>query len=737
MCQGRAGVAELADALDLGSSVNTWGFKSLHPHQRVCNLGYKLFFSLNHLKNQLNRSLIMKTRDIMERSFRFISCFVIVCLFFILAPNHAFAELESNVKVSVILPICNNNNVYLSECLDSLVNQTMDEIEIICINYGSTDNNDKILEEYAKKDNRIIVVEQKNKESSVAKNIGLNLAKGEYITFVDANSYMDLNSYDWAYQIVKRNDDDVLEFGIRCFLDEDESGKTEKLYRPRRDRPYKVEGIKDIIEEYYEIYITNKLYKRSFLEENNIKFVEKNVYEDICFCCEIMPYIKNFHTRKNCFCNYKQGIKSIAEQTSSDIDVNKYIDTIKYICNEWERKNLVQEYGNDLLRQLLKKYYILFEPIIKEDNTYAGKFLEAFGATICSKEAFDGFDDLTKSKIIKMEKYRDNKLNKDLFKDENRNVKISVIVAVYNVEPWIRECLDTLINQTFEDIEIICINDGSTDNSGKILEEYAKEDNRIIVITQENRGVSATRNRGMEVSKGEYITFVDPDDYINLDTYEVVYSLAKKNNDDIIEFGMREFSDGIDMTNYILKPEQDKVLHIESKEQLRDCVFDDYVTHKLYNRDWLESTNIKFLENLDKEEDVCFNLMLIPYINIYEAKSEVFYNYRRRLESLTTSNKRKSAECPEFIGVIKPICEEWEKKEVLSGNEDFLLARIMRCFYWAYGAVMSNNYSYACDLINEFNNSQIDITNDEIINKCNSNTRQCIENIIEYRRKVG
>ena len=107
-------------------------------------------------------------------------------------------------------------------------------------------------------------------------------------------------------------------------------------------------------------------------------------------------------------------------------------------------------------------------------------------------------------------------------------VKISVIIPVYNVAGYLEECLNHIINQTFSDIEIICINDGSTDESPDILREFAKRDNRIQIINQKNRGLGATRNRGLELSKGDYVYFMDGDDYLELTALEELYELSEK-----------------------------------------------------------------------------------------------------------------------------------------------------------------------------------------------------------------
>ena len=115
-------------------------------------------------------------------------------------------------------------------------------------------------------------------------------------------------------------------------------------------------------------------------------------------------------------------------------------------------------------------------------------------------------------------------------------VKISVIIPVYNVEKYLKECLDSVINQTLKDIEIICVNDGSTDNSLNILENYAKKDNRIIVISQKNKGLSGARNTGLKYCSGEYVSFIDSDDYVSKDLFELTYNNAISNNSDLVIF---------------------------------------------------------------------------------------------------------------------------------------------------------------------------------------------------------
>jgi glycosyltransferase involved in cell wall biosynthesis len=118
----------------------------------------------------------------------------------------------------------------------------------------------------------------------------------------------------------------------------------------------------------------------------------------------------------------------------------------------------------------------------------------------------------------------------------NQNPLISVIVPIYNTEKYLRECLDSLINQTYKNLQIILINDGSKDKSGKICEEYAGKDSRIIYKRVENGGVSSARNKGLALATGDYYHFPDSDDYLELDTYEYLLGLINIHKCDSVVF---------------------------------------------------------------------------------------------------------------------------------------------------------------------------------------------------------
>ena len=140
----------------------------------------------------------------------------------------------------------------------------------------------------------------------------------------------------------------------------------------------------------------------------------------------------------------------------------------------------------------------------------------------------------------------------DDIKIDDLAVKVSVIIPVYNAEAYLRQCMDSVVNQTQEELEIICVDDGSTDTSAEILKEYAVKDRRIAIYSKSNAGYGHTINYGLERSKGKYIAIVESDDFIDANGIEKLYACAEENNADYVRSNYYEFSGGGKKTNLIL-----------------------------------------------------------------------------------------------------------------------------------------------------------------------------------------
>lgn len=213
-------------------------------------------------------------------------------------------------------------------------------------------------------------------------------------------------------------------------------------------------------------------------------------------------------------------------------------------------------------------------------------------------------------------------------KDITSSIKVSVIIPVYNVAPWLRECMDSLVNQTLKDIEFICIDDCSTDNSLDILKEYASADTRVKIIEQkENQGAYVARNAGLKVATGEYIGFVDPDDYIELDTYEISYHTAKQDNADILVFGGETFPIKHDRLNSMIDSRDIKYNGISLHNYLVEKGSQPFVWNKIYKRVYLEEKKFRF-HTLRYGADTLLGFQLFPDAKKITFISNKFYHYR-------------------------------------------------------------------------------------------------------------
>ncbi|RGQ04009.1 glycosyltransferase [Megamonas rupellensis] len=218
--------------------------------------------------------------------------------------------------------------------------------------------------------------------------------------------------------------------------------------------------------------------------------------------------------------------------------------------------------------------------------------------------------------------------------------KISIIVPIYNVDKYLKRCLNSIINQTYRYIEILLIDDGSTDLSGKICDEYKKKDKRIKVIHCKNRGVSEARNKGLEIATGEWIGFVDPDDWIDRDMYESLYRMVKLYNVDISVCSYKRCKD-FSYENIVSK-KNDECKLLDNKLSMKNMLVNDLycgaVWNKLYKRDIL--MNNKFKKNMIIGEDVLFNFNLLYNTKINTVYNKIpKYNYFYRDNSVINSKK--------------------------------------------------------------------------------------------------
>lgn len=232
-------------------------------------------------------------------------------------------------------------------------------------------------------------------------------------------------------------------------------------------------------------------------------------------------------------------------------------------------------------------------------------------------------------------------------------VKISVVVPLYNAEAYLEECLNSIIRQTFKDLEIILVNDGSTDGSAKICDDYAALDSRIKVIHNTNNGLGVTYNTGIDAATGEYIGFVESDDFINENMYEDLYALASKYDADIVK---SEWFNYFTSTNYrekngqlswansyeVLNPkDHPTLLHPQSS-----------VWSAIYKRDWMLNNNVRFLETPGASyQDVAFTFKAFTKANSMVVTPNAYLYYRKDNDNASIKSK----------GKVRAIFDEYEE----------------------------------------------------------------------------
>ena len=221
-------------------------------------------------------------------------------------------------------------------------------------------------------------------------------------------------------------------------------------------------------------------------------------------------------------------------------------------------------------------------------------------------------------------------------------MKFSIIIPVYNVENYLRECLDSVLHQTFGDWEAICVNDGSTDGSSRILEQFSARDRRIIVIHQANEGLSIARNTGIDASRGEYVFFLDSDDWLEENALEIL--TKNLTDEDLICFSGRRFfemegkyngADQLKEASYMTGMDY----YNENALRPRDFPF-VCVVLRAYRKDFLSSKDLRFKESIYHEDNL-FTPLSCYYAKKVKVVNACLYDYRVRANSITTTTNTK------------------------------------------------------------------------------------------------
>ena len=303
---------------------------------------------------------------------------------------------------------------------------------------------------------------------------------------------------------------------------------------------------------------------------------------------------------------------------------------------------------------------------------------------------------------------------------KNNRPLVSIIVPTYNVEKYARECFESLVRQTLKNIEIILIDDGSKDSSGKICDEYALKDSRVKVIHQTNRGLGLTRNVGMKVATGEYVGFVDSDDIVSVDMFKILYNNAKINNADISYCRFKRFVKSEELMN---KEKYKEILDIfNDKKCLKKYYLDRIgmppnkkadvycsasVCCGIFKNDLLNKTKVNFVsERKWISEDMVFDLCFIPYCTCIVHSNLELYFYRGNITSLTKIyNENRFKKNVELYHHMEDIIKiNFSREEYINHLNRYYLTFLRVAIIQEVAFLKQNGYKYVKNKINAFLN---------------------------------
>lgn len=629
-----------------------------------------------------------------------------------------------NVKISVIIPVYNAEE-FLDESINSILNQTFTDIELVCVNDGSKDNSLEMLNNFAKKDSRVKVIDKPNGGCGSARNKALDNAKGEYVYFFDPDDYVLPDAFEKLYNNAISNDSDLVMFKIARFRD----GEPINYSIPgfNFDEIFLNVDFNNFTFNYHDIkrFVLNasfapwsKLYKKEFLDKyDDFRFDLGVAFDDVPFHVKSLLRASKISFIPEFFYHYRlSNPNSVNNTKSNQIDIMKICDLVEtFLKEEGYFTEFIQEFVTFKVTQILNyiissNYEEYFQAAKKEFAEIKRTYLDNpnFDNNILPKESFDKINIILKSFSLESYKFNIeifkheqnypqqeqnnvetdkidnlnlninlnnlNRENNTLLSDLNNsfntlcnelnelktinknNLKIieseiqsnlnrpliSVLMPSLNVGEFIKDCIESVINQTLKNIEIICIDSGSTDGTLEILKEYEQKDSRIKLIHSSKKSYGHQMNLGLQEAKGDYIGIVETDDYIKYDMFESLYNLTENGTVDIAKANFWH----VDTTNF----EKYTFLADGTKKNLPNnkfTIYDDAnilnghpsIWAGIYRRSFLIKNNIYFMEAPGGGwVDNPFLFETFCAAESIKYKDEPYYCYRETNPNSSTNN---------------------------------------------------------------------------------------------------
>ncbi len=547
------------------------------------------------------------------------------------------------INISFIIPVYNQEK-YIESFLRTLCAVKIPDTEIICVDDGSTDNTAAMLDRAAENNAMIRVYHIENRGPGHARNFGLGAARGKYIAFCDSDDGIHTDLYEKMYNMITKEGKELVLTNFREIYD---SGEV-------IERTFRFKSSHDHWELLRHIALYGKIFSREFIEKNDIRFPETYQAEDRVFLGRVVvakpdflwldgisyDYLRHESARRETlthtysFAHFEQRIKCwhdfyniCSGEYPAETKMN-ILHGMAFIYRVWAKLPLeTKGDGLALIRKLL-------------DFPQRGEIgkKEVFGLPLEEFLKTSSYEEYARA-VIEKSTNRTVRRHKKM-----ENPCVSVIMPLYNAGKYLRKCLQSLCEQTFDDFELICIDDGSEDNTIEIVQEYMTFDKRIDLLRQNHGLAGVARNLGMARAKGEYYLFLDGDDFFAPQLLERSVKKIKEDNAEICLFDAQlYFSDtgeikrpGIYLKHEFLPAK----IPFEGKSY--PYIFNLSTAspwNKLIKRSLVDEYEIRFMP-LQRCNDVYFIFLTMAVAKRITVLDKVLVNYRQSDASLQASNDK-------------------------------------------------------------------------------------------------
>ena len=554
-------------------------------------------------------------------------------------------ESPSVPKVTVVVPV-HNVKPYLLRCLDSLAFQSLREIEVICVDDGSTDGSSTLLDEYVAKDRRFTVIHKSHSEGAGrARNDGMAHAKGEYLHFCDSDDFCSREMLAKMYFKAKTTDADVVIAG-KTFVDPN-TGRPSKFTAAspypkdlaKLPQPFTPGDAAEVLFTAAKSVPWDKLFRRKFTEDEGLRFQDIHRSNDIYFTDMALALSRRIAVVPEALYmySYRRDGALTGTKDGYPMDTLSAYDALsKSLRERGLEERFSMSFAVAFIGSMLANLREYTDPInLKTVYPIVRERLCALVAKLDRRRFLEMCGRFAPQAVAVLDGETPERLLQTM-KERVKPPKVSVIVPVYNVQKYLHRCLDAILGQTLREIEIICVDDGSTDGSLAVLHAYKARDARIMVLHQANAGAGAARNAGLDKAAGEYLFFFDPDDSCEKDMLEIMYRRAKKTKADIVVAGKKVVD--AETGELIAHKPLPRRLAWFRRQPFSPAVLADRIFSfakavpwdKLFRRAFVEENQLRFMA-LPRSNDVYFvdmSLALAKRIALVR-KGYYHYSYRR------------------------------------------------------------------------------------------------------------